>query len=124
MKKHLKDVVDLKNHLNQFDWREDEKSDNLITNDFELSYEPKLTIVTEAGAKFYGLMPSVQVREIETNEIFYRWDTSTIAECSIFLKWYEEIRTKANRRNSDLRSHNRSLALDKFFNNQSERSDY
>jgi hypothetical protein len=124
MKKHLKDVVDLKNHLDQFDWRENEKSDNLITNDFELSYKPKLTIVTEAGAKFYGLMPSVQIRDIKTNEIFYRWDTSTIAECSIFLKWYEETRAKANRENSTLRSNNRSLALDKFFDNQSERSDY
>lgn len=115
MKKHLKDVVDLKSHFNKFDWREDEKSDNLITNDYELSYKAKLTIVTEAGAKFYGLMPSVQMKCIKTNEIFYRWDMSSIAECSIFLKWYEETRAKANRENSNLRSRNRSLALDKFF---------
>lgn len=115
MKKDVKNVVDLKNHLDQFDWREDEKSDNLITNDFELSYKPKLTIVTKMGVKFFGLMPSVQIRDINTNEIFYRWDTSTIAECSIFLKWYEDTRANANRENSILRSRNRSSALDKFF---------
>lgn len=115
MKKHLKDVVDLKNHLDQFDWREDETSNKLVTNDFELSYKAKLTQGYNAGARWHMLMPSVQIRDIKTNEIFYRWDTSTLAECSIFLKWYEEIRVKANRENANLRSNNRSLALDKFF---------
>ncbi len=115
MKKDVKDVVDLKNHLNQFDWRVDEKSDNLVTKDFELSYKAKLTQGYNAGARWHMLMPSVQIRDINTNEIFYRWDMSTLAECSIFLKWHEETRAKANRENSTLRSNNRSLALDKFF---------
>ena len=114
-KQNFEDVVDMKNHLKQFDWVEDEKSNKLVTKDFELSYKAKLTQGYNAGARWHMLMPSVQIRDIKTNEIIYRWDMSTLAECSIFLKWCEETRTKANRRNSDLRQLNRESALDKFF---------
>jgi hypothetical protein len=115
IKQNFADVVDMKSHLDQFDWREDETSNKLVTNDFELSYKAKLTQGYNAGARWHMLMPSVQIRDIKTNEIFYRWDMSTLAECSIFLRWYEEIRAKANRENANFRSRNRASALNKFF---------
>jgi len=111
IKQNFADVVDMKNHLKQFEWREDETSDKLVTKDFELSYTANLTKVDTRNM----LMPSVQIRDIKTNEIFYRWDMSTLAECSIFLRWYEEIRAKANRENANFRSRNRASALNKFF---------
>jgi hypothetical protein len=123
IKQNFADVVDMKNHLKQFDWREDETSDKLVAcaigergkKKFELSYTANLTKVEIALGRKYMLMPSVQIKDIETNEIFFVWDMSTIGECSIFLEWYEYTRMKANRRNFDLREVNRASALDKFF---------
>ena len=49
MKKDVKDVVDLKNHLDQFDWREDEYSSTLGDSKkvFDFIYCTKSDIFTK-----------------------------------------------------------------------------